>query len=214
MLLVPTLIGKSMALELLTIEHVPYLVAAASQDRSTFGFTVVPDGNEEMTRYVQTLLTSHQAGTDIPFVQRRVNADSSLGDVVGCTRFMNILFPLGRTVNGVSVPDEIEIGGTWLAKSAQRTSVNTEAKLLLMTHAFDTWGVQRVAICTDERNEQSRRAIERIGGVFEGVLRSDRPSWVASEKGLLRNTAVYSVVSAEWPQVKSRLMAILGTSSF
>lgn len=214
MLLVPTLIGKSMALEPLTIVHIPYLVAAASQDRSTFGFTVVPDGIEEMTGYVQTLLSSHQAGTDIPFVQRRVNADSSLGDVVGCTRYMNILFPLGRTVNGASVPDEIEIGGTWLAKSAQRTSVNTEAKLLLMTHAFDTWGVQRVAICTDERNEQSRRAIERIGGVFEGVLRSDRPSWVASEKGLLRNTAVYSVVSAEWPQVKSRLMAILGESSF
>ena len=203
-----------MALEPLTIEHVPYLVAAASQDRSTFGFTVVPDGIEEMTGYVQTLLSSHQAGTDIPFVQRRVNADSSLGDVVGCTRFMNILFPLGRTVNGGLVPDEIEIGGTWLAKSVQRTSINTEAKLLLMTHAFDTWGVQRVAICTDERNEQSRRAIERIGGVFEGVLRSDRPSWVASEKGLLRNTAVYSVVSAEWPQVKSQLTTILGASSF
>jgi RimJ/RimL family protein N-acetyltransferase len=214
MLLVPTLIGKSMALEPLTIEHVPYLVAAASQDRSTFGFTVVPDGIEEMTGYVETLLSSHQVGQDIPFVQRSVNADSSLGDVVGCTRFMNILFPLGRTVNGVSVPDEIEIGGTWLAKSAQRTSVNTEAKLLLMTHAFDTWGVQRVAICTDERNEQSRRAIERIGGVFEGVLRSDRPSWVPSEKGLLRNTAVYSVVSAEWPRVKSRLTTILGASSF
>jgi RimJ/RimL family protein N-acetyltransferase len=214
MLLVPTLIGKSMALEPLTIEHVPYLVAAASQDRSTFGFTVVPDGIEEMTGYVQTLLSGHQVGQDIPFVQRRVNADSSLGDVVGCTRFMNILFPLGRTVNGVSVPDEIEIGGTWLSKSAQRTSVNTEAKLLLMTHAFDTWGVQRVAICTDERNEQSRRAIERIGGVFEGVLRSDRPSWVPSEKGLLRNTAVYSVVSAEWPRVKSRLMTILSASSF
>lgn len=203
-----------MALEPLTIEHVPYLVAAASQDRSTFGFTVVPDGIEEMTGYVETLLSSHQVGQDIPFAQRRVNADSSLGDVVGCTRFMNILFPLGRTVNGVSVPDEIEIGGTWLAKSAQRTSVNTEAKLLLMTHAFDTWGVQRVAICTDERNEQSRRAIERIGGVFEGVLRSDRPSWVPSEKGLLRNTAVYSVVSAEWPRVKSRLTTILSASSF
>jgi RimJ/RimL family protein N-acetyltransferase len=214
MLLVPTLIGKSMALEPLTIEHVPYLVAAASQDRSTFGFTVVPDGIEEMTGYVETLLSGHHIGQDIPFVQRRVNADSSLGDVVGCTRFMNILFPLGRTVNGVSVPDEIEIGGTWLAKSAQRTSVNTEAKLLLMTHAFDTWGVQRVAICTDERNEQSRRAIERIGGVFEGVLRSDRPSWVPSEKGLLRNTAVYSVVSAEWPRVKSRLTTILSASSF
>ena len=171
-----------MALEPLTFEHVPYLVAAASQDRSTFSFTVVPDGIEEMTGYVEALLSSHQAGQDVPFVQRRVERDGSLGEIVGCTRYMNIYFPLGRMSAGTRVPDEIEIGGTWLAKSAQRTSVNTEAKLLLMTHAFDTWGVQRVAICTDDRNEQSRRAIERIGGVFEGVLRSDRPSWVPSEK--------------------------------
>lgn len=203
-----------MALEPLTMEHIPALVEAASHDRSTFGFTVVPDSTEEMSYYVQSLLGSHKAGHDVPFVQRRMNSDGSLGDVVGCTRFMNIFFPLGRSVNGVSVPDEIEIGGTWLAKSAQRTSINTEAKLMLMTHAFDTWGVQRVAICTDERNEQSRRAIERIGGIFEGVLRSDRPSWVASEKGQLRNTAVYSVVSAEWPQVKSRLTSIVHGSSF
>jgi RimJ/RimL family protein N-acetyltransferase len=214
MLLVPTLIGKSMALEPLTIEHVPALVSAASQDRSTFGFTVVPDGIEEMAGYVQTLLSSHRAGQDIPFVQRRINSEGSLGEVVGCTRFMNISFPLGRSVNGELVPDGVEIGGTWLAKSAQRTSINTEAKLMLMTYAFETWRVQRVAICTDERNEQSRRAIERIGGIFEGVLRSDRPSWVDSEKGLLRNTAVYSVVSAEWPQVKSRLTTILSASSF
>ena len=203
-----------MALEPLTIDHVPDLVEAASQDRSTFGFTAVPDGIEEMLNYVQNLLGSHKVGQDVPFVQRRVNADGTLGEVVGCTRFMNICFPLGRTVNGVLVPDEIEIGGTWLAKSAQRTAINTEAKLMLMTHAFDTWGVQRVAICTDERNEQSRRAIERIGGIFEGVLRSDRPSWVASEKGKLRNTAVYSVVSAEWPEVKSRLTSIVRESSF
>ena len=203
-----------MALEPLTIDHVPDLVEAASQDRSTFGFTAVPDGIEEMLTYVQNLLGNHKVGQDVPFVQRRVNADGTLGEVVGCTRFMNICFPLGRTVNGVLVPDGVEIGGTWLAKSAQRTSINTEAKLMLMTYAFETWRVQRVAICTDERNEQSRRAIERIGGIFEGVLRSDRPSWVASEKGNLRNTAVYSVVSAEWPEVKSRLTSSVRESSF
>jgi RimJ/RimL family protein N-acetyltransferase len=214
MVSVPILVGKLMALEPLAIEHVPELVVAASQDRSSYGFTVVPDGIEEMTNYVQNLMSSHQAGQDVPFVQRRVEADGALGEVVGCTRYMNIFFPLGRILGDIRVPDEIEIGGTWLAKSAQRTAVNTEAKLLLLTHAFETWGVQRVAICTDERNEQSRRAIERIGGVFEGVLRSDRPSWVASEKGRLRNTVVYSVVSAEWPQVKSRLTTILSASSF
>jgi RimJ/RimL family protein N-acetyltransferase len=198
----------------LTIDHVPALVEAASQDRSTFGFTAVPDGLEEMLNYVRNLLGSHKAGQDVPFVQRRVNSEGSLGEVVGCTRFMNIAFPLSRSVNGELVPDGVEIGGTWLAKSAQRTSINTEAKLMLMTYAFETWRVQRVAICTDERNEQSRRAIERIGGIFEGVLRSDRPSWVASEKGNLRNTAVYSVVSAEWPEVKSRLTSIVRESSF
>jgi RimJ/RimL family protein N-acetyltransferase len=203
-----------MALEPLTIEHAPALVEAASQDRSTFGFTAVPDGIEEMLNYVRNLLGSHKAGQDVPFVQRRVNSEGSLGEVVGCTRFMNIAFPLSRSVNGELVPDGVEIGGTWLAKSAQRTSINTEAKLMLMTYAFETWRVQRVAICTDERNEQSRRAIERIGGIFEGVLRSDRPSWVASEKGNLRDTAVYSVVSAEWPQVKSRLTSIVRESSF
>ena len=203
-----------MALEPLTIDHVPALVEAASQDRSTFGFTAVPDGIEEMLNYVRNLLGSHKAGQDVPFVQRRVNSEGSLGEVVGCTRFMNIAFPLSRSVNGELVPDGVEIGGTWLAKSAQRTSINTEAKLMLMTYAFETWRVQRVAICTDERNEQSRRAIERIGGIFEGVLRSDRPSWVASEKGNLRDTAVYSVVSAEWPQVKSRLTSIVRESSF
>ena len=167
-----------------------------------------------MLNYVRNLLGSHKAGQDVPFVQRRVNSEGSLGEVVGCTRFMNIAFPLSRSVNGELVPDGVEIGGTWLAKSAQRTSINTEAKLMLMTYAFETWRVQRVAICTDERNEQSRRAIERIGGIFEGVLRSDRPSWVASEKGNLRDTAVYSVVSAEWPQVKSRLTSIVRESSF
>ena len=203
-----------MALEPLTIEHAPALVEAASQDRSTFGFTAVPDGIEEMLNYVRNLLGSHKAGQDVPFVQRRVNSEGSLGEVVGCTRFMNIAFPLSRSVNGELVPDGVEIGGTWLAKSAQRTSINTEAKLMLMTYAFETWRVQRVAICTDERNEQSRRAIERIGGIFEGVLRSDRPSWAASEKGNLRDTAVYSVVSAEWPQVKSRLTSIVRESSF
>jgi RimJ/RimL family protein N-acetyltransferase len=203
-----------MALEPLTIEHAPALVEAASQDRSTFGFTAVPDGIEEMLNYVRNLLGSHKAGQDVPFVQRRVNSEGSLGEVVGCSRFMNIAFPLSRSVNGELFPDGVEIGGTWLARSAQRTSINTEAKLMLMTYAFETWRVQRVAICTDERNEQSRRAIERIGGIFEGVLRSDRPSWVASEKGNLRNTAVYSVVSAEWPEVKSRLTSIVRESSF
>ena len=105
-------------------------------------------------------------------MQRRIDD----GTVVGCTRFLNPAWPLGR-----SDPDEVEIGGTWLSPSAQRTPINTEAKLLLLTHAFEVWNVQRVAICTDARNEQSRRAIERLGAPFEGVLRRHRRSTRAGE---------------------------------
>ena len=80
-------------------------------------------------------------------------------------------------------PDEVEIGGTWLAADVQRTAVNTEAKLLLLTHAFDVWNVDRVALATDERNERSRAAIARLGATFEGILRNHRPSRVPGEDG-------------------------------
>ena len=161
------------------------IAAAASGDRSTFGHTQVPDGIEEATAYVSGLLADHAAGRVAPFVQRRV----SDGVVVGCTRFMSPFWTLGRTD-----PDEIEVGGTWLNASAQRTAINTEAKLLLLQHAFEHWRVQRVAICTDARNDQSRRAIERLGATFEGVLRRHRRSTRPDEVGLLRDTATYSVV--------------------
>ncbi|HRE00691.1 MAG TPA: GNAT family protein, partial [Ilumatobacteraceae bacterium] len=105
--------------------------------------------------------------------------------------------------------DEVEIGGTWLAASAQRSAINTEAKLLMLAHAFDTWGVQRVAICTDARNQQSRTAIERIGASFEGVLRNHRPSAVTAEEGQPRNTAIYSIIVDEWPALRDTLRARL-----
>jgi RimJ/RimL family protein N-acetyltransferase len=92
-----------------------------------------------------------------------------------------------------------------LAASAQRTAVNTEAKYMLLSHAFEVWAAQRVAICTDARNARSRTAIVRIGATFEGVLRSHRPSYVAGEEGVLRDTAVHSIVASEWPDVKAGL---------
>ena len=101
-------------------------------------------------------------------------------------------------------PDEIEIGGTWLAATAQRTPVNTEAKRLLLGHAFDAYGVQRVAICTDARNERSRTAILRIGATFEGVLRRHRPR-AGTDPVELRDRAMYSVIADEWPSVRARL---------
>ncbi len=110
-----------------------------------------------------------------------------------------------RWWRGRSAPDEVEIGGTWLAADAQRTPINTEAKLLLLTHAFDVWQVWRVALCTDARNERSRRAIERIGARHEGVLRNHRPSAVAGEAGRPRDSALFAITDTDWPDVRGRL---------
>ena len=99
----------------------------------------------------------------------------------------------------------MEIGATWLAASAQRTRCNTEAKYLLLSHAFDVWRVHRVTLKTDARNAQSRRGIERIGAVFEGVRRAHMPA----QDGSIRDSAYYSIVRAEWPAVRKALEAAL-----
>ena len=131
----------------------------------------------------------------LPFAQRRLDT----GELVGCTRYLDPHWWRGRRE-----PDEIEIGGTWLGARAQRTAVNTEAKLLLLGHAFDVLGVWRVAICTDARNERSRRAIERIGASFEGVLRNHRLR-ADTDGPSPRQTAVYSILDSEWPEVQRDL---------
>ncbi len=193
---VDDLVGTHVILERLRPDHVTDIAAAGSGDRSTFGWTGVPGDEAEAEAYVEWLLDDAAHGRAAPFVQRRT-AD---GAIVGCTRFMSPSWPLGRRD-----PDEVEVGGTWLAADAQRSPINTEAKLLLLTHAFDVWSVQRVAICTDDRNDRSRRAIERLGATFEGILRRHRPSTAAGEAGTLRNTAVYSIIADEWPAVRARL---------
>ena len=101
------------------------------------------------------------------------------------------------------MPDVVDIGFTWLAGSAQRTPVNTEAKLLMMTHAFEVWQVHRVALQTDVRNKRSWAAIERIGGQLDGIMRADRPG----ADDTVRTSARFSIVAAEWPEVKARLTA-------
>jgi RimJ/RimL family protein N-acetyltransferase len=133
-----------------------------------------------------------------PFAQVRLS-DAA---VVGCTSYSNPRGWLDR--------DElfaIEIGGTWLAPSAQRTGINREAKLLLLTHAFEVLRVARVDWKTDARNQRSRRAIEGLGARFEGVLRNWGPSHAPGEEGRLRDSAMFSVTAAEWPDVKSHLAA-------
>jgi len=195
-LAVRSLTGHHVSLEPMVIEHVDAIAAAGADDRATFGYTQVPDGLAEAAGYVTWLLDDVAHDRAAPFVQRRVGD----GTVVGCTRFLNPLWPLGR-----EHPDEVEIGGTWLSPPAQRTAINTEAKLLLLTHAFETWHVQRVAICTDARNTQSRRAIERIGAHFEGELRRHRRSTRAGEGTQLRDTATYAITIDDWPAVRTSL---------
>jgi RimJ/RimL family protein N-acetyltransferase len=193
---VATLSGHHVSLEPLRHDHVDAIAEAAAHDRSSFGYTQVPDGRAEADAYVTWLLDDAAHSRAAPFVQRRVRD----GQVVGCTRFLNPLWSLGR-----DQPDEVEIGGTWLSADAQRTPINTEAKLLLLTHAFESWLVQRVAICTDARNAQSRRAIERIGARFEGELRRHRRSTRAGEASRLRDTATYSITIDDWPAVQGSL---------
>ncbi len=111
---------------------------------------------------------------------------------------------------GRAEPDAVEIGGTWLAASAQRSGINTDAKRLMLTHAFETWRVQRVDLKTDARNDRSRAAIERIGGRLDGVMRNWQPSLVPGEEGQPRDSAMYSIVPSEWPDVRARLVAMAG----
>ena len=193
----PTLTGTHVQLEQLRIEFADELTAAGNQDRSTYGWTAVPPTIDGMRRYIEGLLKDQQARAAVPFVQRRV----SDGALVGCTRYLRL-----EWWGGNALPDEVEIGGTWLAATAQRTPINTEAKYLLLGNAFDAWDVHRVSICTDARNEQSRTAILRIGATFEGVLRSHRGSYAPGEENVVaRDSAMYSIIRAEWPAVKQGL---------
>jgi RimJ/RimL family protein N-acetyltransferase len=187
-------------LEPMRLGHVDELADATTGDRSSFGYTQVPDGPAETREYVTWLLGEAATGAAGPFVQRRTS-DRRL---VGCTRYLHPAWPLGR-----ELPDEIEIGGTWLCADAQRSAVNTEAKLLLLADAFGRLGVQRVAICTDARNERSRTAIERLGARFEGVLHRHRRSFHPGDGERLRDTALYAITVDDWPDVRRRVARLL-----
>lgn len=204
------LAGQVVRLEPLEPSHVDGLVRAASEDRCTYGYTLVPATTSEMSAYVAAALDDEGVGWALPFVIRHA-ADQR---IVGSTRFLDLddwtgssNWPPGRaSPAGHGVPSVAEIGSTWLAASAQRTPVNTEAKLLMLRHAFDNWEVARVTLKTDARNLRSRTAIERIGARFEGVRRAH----VRATDGTIRDTAYFSIVDDEWPAVRDNLMALLG----
>ena len=201
--------GTFVRLEPLSESHIPALVEAAAEDRANYQWTYTPDGPEQMTVYVHDALAKVATGAHVAFATVRKGAGPGGSDrVVGATRFCEIAFwqwPPGATHQRHGVPDVVDIGFTWLAGSAQRTAVNTEAKLLMMTHAFEVWQVHRVALQTDVRNTRSRAAIERIGGQLDGILRADRPG----ADDTVRTSARFSIVAAEWPDVKARLTARL-----
>ena len=198
---VPVLHGFLVRLEPLSMRHAGDLADAAEEDRGAFAFTRVPRG-PEVAGYLADQAERAERGTLVPFAQIRL-ADRR---AVGCTAYWDPRFWPGRAELCA-----VEIGWTWLAASAQRTGLNVEAKLLLMEYAFETLGVVRVDFKTDARNERSRRAIARLGATLEGVLRHWSPSHVPGEEGLLRDSAMFSVIAAEWAATKAALRDRLRT---
>jgi len=195
--------GESVLLEPLAVSHSDALWEAADRVGDSGALTTVPRSRESMGRYVIAALAAKKAGGALPYaivaLERRA--------VVGSTRFASIeRWDFGENAAPrASVVHAVEIGWTWLAADAQRTVVNTESKLLLLTHAFEVLGVERVMLKTDVRNTRSRAAIERIGGRLEGILRRHMPA----ADGGVRDTAMYSIVVTEWPEVQSSLRARL-----
>jgi N-acetyltransferase len=194
-----TLEGKHVRLEQLTAAHADELVAAASDGELWKSNVTVVASQDTISEYLRAALDGQSQGRELPFVIVRKGAEPQADHrVVGTTRFYEIS-PTDR---------KAAIGYTWLAKSAQRTPVNTEAKLLLLTHAFETWRLVRVELITDVLNEQSRKAILRLGAKQEGILRKH----LILPNGRVRDSVFFSIIDEEWPQLKARLQARLDQS--
>ena len=202
-----TLRGNRVRLEPLSLDHVQGLLASAAEARKSFRFTWVPEPNDsEVARYIESALGAHAAGTALPFATIRIDTET----VVGSTRFMSAEYwasPDGKPSDSVR-PNAIEIGSTWLRQSAQRTFINTEAKLLMMSYAFEQLDVDRLFFKTDARNTTSRTNIERVGAKFEGILRHNMYSSDGANDGY-RDSAYYSLLHDEWPEAKTALLARL-----
>lgn len=185
----PVLAGAHVRLVPLEASHRDALLAAAADGELwNLSVTVVP-GPDTVDRYIDAALKGRDSGTVIPFVTQ------AEGRIVGSTRFWEI----------DEANRKLEIGHTWLAKSQQRSVVNTEAKLLMLQYAFEHLGFIRVQFTTDELNAASRAAILRLGAVEEGLIRYER----IMPDGRRRNSMRYSIIEGEWPDVKARLTARL-----
>jgi RimJ/RimL family protein N-acetyltransferase len=197
--------GTHVRLEPLSPLHLGPLSAIAARPRETYRLTSVPEDASAMSEYLDIAFGQARTGLGLPFA----TVERAGGAVVGSTRFWNLEFwnwPKGqprRRPEGI--PDAVEIGYSWLAPEAQRTAINTEAKLLMLAHAFEVWEVHRVNLRTDVRNARSRAAIERLGARLDGVLRTHTPA----ADGGIRDTATYSLLASEWPAARERLTARL-----
>jgi RimJ/RimL family protein N-acetyltransferase len=182
-----TLAGRHVRLEPLDDTHFEGLAAIAFDD-ALWRLQMSPmRDREDLRQYVAVARADQLRGSALPFA----TIDQASGRVIGSTRFANI----ERTHR------RVEIGWTWIARPWQRTAANTEAKRLMLTHAFETWGCVRVELKTDVLNEQSRRAMLRIGAREEGILRSHMQAW----NGRRRDTIYFSILDHEWPEVRAGL---------
>jgi len=182
-----TLEGNGIRLEPLTADHESSLAAAASDGALwELWYTSVPKPSE-VARYIADALAGQAAGHMLPWVVREL----ARGDIIGTTRYHDIVAPI----------DRVEIGWTWYAASWQRSHVNTAAKLLLFTHAFESLGCKVVGLRTDNFNFRSQRAIEALGAKRDGVLRHH----TARRDGTVRDSVMFSILSNEWPDVKRHL---------
>ncbi|WP_416982859.1 GNAT family N-acetyltransferase [Streptomyces sp. T028] len=187
--------GSLVRLEPLEHRHAAGLAVAAAENRETYGFTEVPRG-DGVAAYIDAKLDAAAAGLVVPYAQVSLVS----GRAVGVTGYCE-----PRDWRGDGRLDAVEIGFTWLAASAQGTGVNAEAKLLLFRHAFDDWGVSRVDLKTDARNDRSRAAIASVGARFEGVLRNWSISRAPGEEGRLRDSAMFAITADEWPERREAL---------
>lgn len=187
--------GSAVRLEPMSLDHVEALARVGLDPELWRWIPTQVTSVEEMRAYVTTALDEQRNGVSLPFVL----IEQGGGQVIGSTRYGNIQPAHFR----------LEIGWTWLTPAWQRTSANTEAKLLLLTHAFETLGAMRVELKTDALNEKSRRAILRIGAVEEGIFRKH----IMTASGRVRDSVYFSILDTEWPAVKAKLQGRLRQGS-
>jgi N-acetyltransferase len=182
-----TLTGRLVRLEPLAFEHVPGLAEVALEP-AIWQWTIArPTTEAELRTWAETAIANRKSGTEYPFA----TIDLATGRPIGSSRYMNIALEHRR----------VEIGWTWVAPAWQRTGANREAKLLMLGHAFGTFGCRRVEFKTDSLNERSRAALLGIGAQFEGIFRNH----MVMPDGRMRHSAYYSVIDDEWPAVRAAL---------